>query len=64
MKNSNIKELELYLQKQLDETYDEIRWAETHNHPANEALVEVLNYRKAFQLTQLDNLKYELSLNK
>jgi hypothetical protein len=62
--NNNIKQLELYLRKQLDETYDELRWAEMTYTTAAEALVDVLNYRKAFLLTQLDNLKFELSLNK
>jgi hypothetical protein len=65
--NNNIKELELYLQKELDETYDEIREVESRLHTNTTAVnqqIEILNYRKAFQLTQLDNLKYELSLNK
>jgi hypothetical protein len=65
--NNNIKELELYLQKQLDETYDEIRELESRLHTNTTAVnqqIEILKYRKAFQLTQLDNLKYELSLNK
>jgi hypothetical protein len=67
MQNSNIKELELYLQKQLDETYDEIRELESRLHTNTTAVnqqIEILKYRKAFLLTQLDNLKYELSLQR
>jgi len=66
MQNSNIKELELYLQKQLDETYDEIREIISQNEDSYKELetYQMLMFRKAFLLTQLDNLKYELSLNK
>ena len=66
MQNSNIKELELYLQTQLDETYDEIREIISQNEDSYKELetYQMLMFRKAFLLTQLDNLKYELSLNK
>ena len=66
MQNSNIKELELYLQTQLDETYDEIREIISQNEDSYKELekYQILIFRKAFLLTQLDNLKYELSLNK
>ena len=65
MQNSNIKELELYLQKQLDETYDEIREIISQNEDSYKELetYQMLIFRKAWLLTQLDNIVYELSIN-
>jgi hypothetical protein len=65
--NANIKYLNQYLNQQLDSTYDEIREVESRLHTNTTAVnqqIEVLNYRKAFLLTQLDNLQYQLTLNK
>jgi len=66
MANSNIDQLKDWLRKQLDETYDDIRWCETHNTPANEERVNTLLFRKAWIQTELNNIYYTkgLSLNK
>jgi hypothetical protein len=66
-KNANIEYLNEYLNQQLDSTYDEIREVESRLH-TNTTGVNTeygkLVFRKAFLLTQLDNLQYQLSLNK
>lgn len=67
MANSNIKYLSEYLNQQLDSTYDEIREVESRLHTNTTGVnseYSKLLFRKAFLLTQLDNLQYELSLNK
>jgi hypothetical protein len=66
MANSNIKYLSEYLNQQLDSTYDEIREIISQNEDSYNELekYQILKFRKAFLLTQLDNLQYELSLNK
>ena len=56
--NANIEYLKEYLNEQLDSTYNEIR--ETIVKEEYDKLL----FRKAFLLTQLDNLQYQLSLNK
>ena len=65
MANSNIKQLHYYLSQQLDETYDEIKQLERHLHANSSTtinhLIEILKYRKAFLLKQIDNIIEELS---
>ena len=64
--NANIKYLNEYLNQQLDSTYDEIREVESRLHTNTTAVNtehSKLLYRKAWLLTQLDNIVYELSLN-
>lgn len=63
--NNNIKQLHFYLSQQLDETYDEIRELESELHTNSSTtinhLIEILKYRKAFLLKQIDNIVEELS---
>ena len=63
--NANVKYLNQYLNQQLDSTYDEIREIITQNEYSYNQLetYQVLKFRKAFLLTQLDKLQYELSIN-
>jgi len=65
MANSNIKQLHYYLSQQLDETYDELRELErelhTNSSTTTNHLIEIVKYRKAFLLKQIDNIIEELS---
>jgi hypothetical protein len=58
--NNEQKALQNWLHKQIDETRDDIRWAETHNHPANEKEVFELKYRLSYLESELDNLMYPI----
>ena len=63
--NANVKYLNQYLNQQIESTYDEIREIITqHEYSYNQLeTYQVLKFRKAFLLTQLDKLQYELSIN-
>jgi hypothetical protein len=66
MANSNIEYLNEYLNQQLDSTYDEIREIISQNEDSYKELEKYQNlmFKKAWLLTQLDNIVYELSINK
>jgi len=61
---TNIEYLKNYLNKQLDETYDEIRWCETNSTVVNDELKNVLIFRKAWLLNQLNNIYFIETQNK
>lgn len=63
--NANVKYLNQYLNQQLDSTYDEIREIISQNEDLYKELetYQMLIFRKAWLLTQLDNIVYELSIN-
>lgn len=58
--NNEQQALQNWFHKQIDETRDDIRWAESHNTPANETLVWELKYRLSYLESELDNLIYPL----
>jgi hypothetical protein len=57
--NNNIEKLKEYLNKQLDETYDGILWCKENSTPSNDELLSVLQFRKAWLKTQLDNIYFQ-----
>ena len=58
---NNIEQLKDYLNKQLDETYDDIVWCKENSTPSNDELLSVLQFRKAWLKTQLDNIYFQQS---
>ena len=53
-------QLQNWLQKQIVQTKDEIKWNENHPHPVNEKSIGVLKYRLSYLESELDNLMYPI----
>jgi hypothetical protein len=58
--NNEKQALQNWLHKQIDETRDDIRWAESHNTPANEKEAFELKYRLSYLESELDNIMYPI----
>jgi hypothetical protein len=58
--NNEQQALQNWLQKQIVQTKDEIKWCENHPHPVNEVEVFQLKYRLSYLESELDNLMYPI----